>query len=114
MPWAAATLDGWIDELQCPIEVKHVGGREPIEVLIERYSPQIQWQMEVTGAEQCAFSVIFGAAEPVVDFLERDADYIAEMIKRGAQFMSFVAQREFRQWSCRRCPRRSLPTSPTT
>ena len=80
--------------LYCPIEVKHVGGREPMEVLVERYSPQMQWQMRVTGAEQCAFSVIFGAAEPVVDFIERDSDYVAEMIKRGRQFMEFVARRE--------------------
>ena len=93
LPWAAATLDGWIVELRCPIEVKHVGGREPMEISIERYSPQVQWQMEVTGSAQCAFSVIFGASEPVVDFLERDADYAAEMVKRGHQFMAFVEKR---------------------
>lgn len=93
VPWAACTLDGWIDELRCPIEVKHVGGREPLEVLIERYSPQVQWLMECTGAGQCAFSVIFGANEPVVDFLERDDDYCLEMVKRGQQFMSFVERR---------------------
>jgi YqaJ-like viral recombinase domain len=93
LPWAACTLDGWINELSCPIEVKHVGGREPIEVLIERYSPQVQWLMECTGTAQCAFSIIFGANEPVVDFLERDATYAAEMVKRGEQFMSFVERR---------------------
>lgn len=93
LPWAAATLDGWIDELKCPIECKHSSGREPAEILIERYSPQVQWQMVVTGATQCAFSVIFGAAEPVVDFLERDADYADEMVARGAQFMEFVERR---------------------
>jgi predicted phage-related endonuclease len=91
--WAAATLDGWYDDLGCPVECKHVAGREPLEVIIDRYQPQMQWQMEVTGAVQCALSVIMGAAEPVVEFIERDGDYAAEMVKRGLQFISCVRQR---------------------
>jgi predicted phage-related endonuclease len=92
-PWAAATLDGWIDDLSCPIECKHVGGREPLEIIIERYQPQMQWQMEVTGARQCALSVIFGANEPIVEFIDPADDYAAEMVKRGAQFMQHVAKK---------------------
>src|SRR5580765_693844 len=91
--WAAATLDGWIDDLNCPIEAKHVGGREPLEVIIERYWPQMGWQMEVTGADQCALSVIMGASAPIVEFIPRDAGYIAEMIARGEQFMAHVRNR---------------------
>jgi hypothetical protein len=37
-PWAAVTLDAWIEVLNCPLEAKHVGGREPLEVIIERYA----------------------------------------------------------------------------
>jgi hypothetical protein len=92
--WAAATLDGWDDILHCPIECKHVGGREPLEVIIDRYSPQVQWQMFVTDARQCAFSVIFGANVPIVEYLERDESYIQEMVRRGRQFMGFVERRE--------------------
>jgi predicted phage-related endonuclease len=91
--WAAATLDGWYDDLGCPVECKHVGGREPLEIIIDRYQPQMQWQMEVTGASQCALSVIMGAAEPVVEFIDRDADYAAEMVKRGWQFICCVKDR---------------------
>jgi predicted phage-related endonuclease len=91
--WAAATLDGWDDRLGCPIETKHVGGREPLEVIIERYQPQMQWQMECTGATECGLSVIMGASPPIVEFIERDADYAAEMVKRGLQFISCVKQR---------------------
>jgi predicted phage-related endonuclease len=91
--WAACTLDGWIDALRCPLESKHVGGREPLEVVIDRYQPQLQWECEVTGAKQCALSVIMGASEPVVEFIERDADYAAEMVRRGRQFMDCVAAR---------------------
>lgn len=93
LPWAAATLDAWCEQLQCPVEAKHVGGREPLEIIFERYAPQTQWLMECTGANQCAISVIMGASEPVVDFLERDAEYAAEAIRRGAQFMAFVERR---------------------
>jgi predicted phage-related endonuclease len=91
--WAACTLDGWIDALECCIECKHVGGREPLEVVIDRYQPQIQWQMECTAAEQCALSVIMGASEPIVEFIKRDDDYIQEMLNRGEQFMAFVERR---------------------
>ena len=92
-PWAAATLDAWSVDLRCPVEAKHVGGREPLEIIIDRYQPQMQWQMEVTGAEQCALTVIMGASEPIVEFIPRDAEYAAEMIKRGKQFMECVAAR---------------------
>jgi predicted phage-related endonuclease len=92
-PWAAATIDAWDNVLRCPLECKHVGGREPIEIIIERYQPQMQWQMEVTGATQCAISVIMGANVPVVEYIERDAGYAAEMISRGKQFMACVKAR---------------------
>lgn len=91
--WAAATLDGWDDVVRCPIECKHVGGREPLEIIIDRYQPQMQWQMFVTGAEHCALSVIMGANEPVVEYIDRDDDYIVEMVRRGWKFMTCVAAR---------------------
>jgi hypothetical protein len=51
------------------------------------------WQMEITGASQCALSVIMGANEPIVEFIPRDDEYIAEMIARGEQFMAHVRNR---------------------
>jgi predicted phage-related endonuclease len=91
--WAACTLDGWSADLACPIECKNVGGREPLEVVIDRYQPQMQWLMEITGAKQCALSVIMGANEPIVEYIDRDDGYIAEMIRRGRMFMDCVMQR---------------------
>jgi predicted phage-related endonuclease len=93
LPWAAVTLDGWINELHCPIEAKHVGGREPIEVIFERYAPQVQWQMECTGSNQCALSIIMATAEPVVEFIERNTEYADELVRRGSLFMSHVRNR---------------------
>jgi hypothetical protein len=91
--WAAATLDAWDDALAGPVEAKHVGGREPLETVIDRYQPQLQWLMECTTANQCGLSVIVGAKEPIVEYIDRDADYAAEMIARGRQFIDFVRAR---------------------
>jgi hypothetical protein len=91
--WAAATLDGWSVQYGCPVECKHVGGREPLERIIERYEPQMQWQMLVTSAEQCALSVIMGADEPVIEFVPHDADYARELLSRAQQFMECVWSR---------------------
>jgi hypothetical protein len=49
--------------------------------------------MFVTGAEQCALSIILGANEPIVEYIDRDDAYIAEMVKRGEEFMLCVALR---------------------
>lgn len=75
------------------VEAKHVGGREPLEVIIDRYQPQLQWIMFVTGTKQIALSVIMGANAPIVEYIEADAEYQAEMVKRGKQFMACVAAR---------------------
>lgn len=88
--WAAATLDAWSNLHGCPVECKHVGGREPLETIIERYQPQMHWQMIVTEARQCALSVIMGANEPIVEFIERDQDYSTELWRRAEGFMECV------------------------
>ncbi|HWS65726.1 MAG TPA: YqaJ viral recombinase family protein [Steroidobacteraceae bacterium] len=92
--WAAATLDGFDPELNCPVECKHVGGFEPTVVIIDRYQPQMQWQMMCTDTTSCALSVIVGAKEPVVDFIDSAPAYIAEMVDRAEHFMMCVALRE--------------------
>lgn len=88
--WMAATLDGWSDQHDCPVECKHVGGRELRETIIARYQPQMHWQMIVTGAKQCAISIIEAANEPVVDFIDYEADYGNELLTRAAAFMVCV------------------------
>jgi hypothetical protein len=88
--WAACTLDGWFEQRSCPVECKHVGGREPLETIIARYMPQMHWQMIVTGAKECALSVIMGANEPVVEYVPFDKDYAAELWSRAGRFMECV------------------------
>lgn len=88
--WAAATLDGWDDELSAPVECKHVGGFEKTTAILERYAPQAHWQMMVTGATQCVFSIIEGAREPVIEIVQLDLDYAAELLARATAFMLCV------------------------
>jgi hypothetical protein len=76
------------------IECKHVGGRESIEVNIDRWQPQLQWIMFCTKTKQIALSTIEGANEPRVDIIDRDDEYIAEMVGRGRQFMNCVEARK--------------------
>lgn len=81
------TLDAFDPTLDCPIECKAVGGRESLETVIDRYQPQCQLQMACTDTRRCALSVIFGGSEPVVEFLDRDDGYIAELLERGERFL---------------------------
>jgi hypothetical protein len=89
-PWAAATLDGWDTHFPCPVECKHVGGREPLSTVIDRYQPQLQWQMLVTRAECAALSVIEGANAPIVEMIAFAPDYAGELFKRATAFMRCV------------------------
>lgn len=90
LSWMACTLDGWDTERKCPIECKHVGGREAHETIIARYQPQMHWQMMVTQAKECALSVIAGANEPVVDYIPLDESYAVELMRRADAFMQCV------------------------
>ena len=88
--WMAATLDGWDVARGCPLEAKHVGGREPLETIISRYQSQMHWQMMVTDASECALSVIMGASEPIVEYIPMDVGYAKELMRRATQFMQCV------------------------
>lgn len=88
--WAACTLDGWCNTKNCPIECKHVGGREARETVIERYQPQFHWQMIVTGARTLRASIIEGANEPTIEEIPFNADYAAELWHRAEAFMECV------------------------
>jgi predicted phage-related endonuclease len=59
-------------------------------VIVDRYQPQLQWMMFVTGARKVALSVIMGAAEPIVEYIDRDDHYIDVMVRRATEFMECV------------------------
>jgi hypothetical protein len=86
--WAGVTLDGWRNG--CPVEVKHVGGREPRDRVITRYYPQCQWQAYCCDAPGVHLSIIEGANEPAVTYLPRDDEHIADLVDRADAFMACV------------------------
>lgn len=88
--WACATLDAFDDGLVGPVDAKHVGGFETRETIVARYAAQMHWQMDVTGAKRSALSIIEGAREPVIEPVEWDADYSAELWRRAQAFMEAV------------------------
>lgn len=88
--WAACTLDGFLDDIGVPVEVKHVNGFEQRETVVQRYYPQMTWIMIVTGSRQCLFSVIEGAREPIQEYINFDRNYADELFTRAKAFMEHV------------------------
>ena len=90
MKWAAATLDGFDEAIPGPVECKHVSGFEKFDTVLERYQPQVQWQMEVTQTKKCAFSVIEGGRQPRVEIVEYNKEYADELMSRAIKLMEHV------------------------
>lgn len=88
--WAASTLDGWLERYGCPIEVKHNNGFEPVQQVIDRYQPQMHWQMLCTQQKQCGFSIIRGTKEPEFYQVPMDRAYADEIVRRAKDFMEHV------------------------
>lgn len=88
--WAACTLDGWDATIPAPIEAKHVGGREALATVIARYQPQLHWQMICTETNRAVLSVVEGASAPILQTIERDADFSVELWGRAVAFMDCV------------------------
>lgn len=88
--WAAATLDGFDAAVPGPVECKHVSGFEKYDVVLQRYQPQIHWQMEVTQTKKCAFSVIEGGRQPRVEIIDYDKAYADELMARALRLMEHV------------------------
>lgn len=88
--WAACTLDAW-DVVECgPVDAKHVGGFEDRRKVIDRYVPQMMWQMLCTDAKWSALSIIEGAREPAIEPVLFDLIYATTLWERAEAFMQCV------------------------
>ena len=90
VPWALATLDGWVEDANYAVEAKHTGGFETMDVIIDRYMPQMHWTMFCTDTEEIAFSVIMGAKEPQARHRHTSRGLQADLIARATEFMGHV------------------------
>lgn len=88
--WRRCTLDGFIEKERAVWEAKHTNAFASADEVLERYMPQLQHNMSVTGAERAFLSVIFGnhrfeAIEVAADWL-----YQLDLIEAEADFWDCV------------------------
>lgn len=90
------TLDGFVGKppvkslASAVWQAKHVSGREPIETIIERYTPQVTHEMIVTGLNMAVLSVIMGTDRYVAQEIPLDEFYAEVLIEREREFWSYV------------------------
>jgi len=88
--WAMCTLDGWVEDKQIPVEVKHNNGFDKMDDIIKKYLPQMHWTMYVTDTEEILFSAIRGARQPDPYIIKQDEAFLHSMVKRAEEFMRHV------------------------
>lgn len=79
-------LDGWIPGKKTFVEFKHVAGFTNLREKARYYMAQLQHYMVISQVDHCYFSCIFGNAEPEYCVVQRDENYIAELIENEQAF----------------------------
>ena len=84
--WMCANLDRWIPSKRTFLEMKHSANGVNVADKARYYMAQLQHYMAVTGVDYCYFSVIRGNDDPVVVTVDRDDEYIAQLIRMEKSF----------------------------
>lgn len=87
--WRACTLDGYLLDTDTVWEAKHTSSFAKGDEILERYMPQLQHNMAVTGAATALLSVIFGNGK--WECYEVRADWLYQQDLLAA---------EFQFWNC--------------
>jgi predicted phage-related endonuclease len=88
--WRRCTVDGLIEESGSIWEAKHTNAFAKPDEVLERYMPQLQHNMAVTGYEQAALSVIFGNHKFQVFEVASDWLYQIELLNAEQRFWKCV------------------------
>jgi predicted phage-related endonuclease len=88
--WRRATLDGIIEATGTVWEAKHTSAFAKAEEVLERYMPQLQHNMAVTGYQQAVLSVIFGNHKYEVFEVAADWLYQIELLQAEQRFWTSV------------------------
>ena len=75
-------------------EAKHTNPFGSQEEVQRTYYPQVQHCIEVLGLDGCELSVLYGNTAFRTFSVERDADYIAELMARESEFWLYVEKDE--------------------
>lgn len=89
-----ATLDGVIEAAGTVWEAKHTSAFAKPDEVLERYMPQLQHNMAVTGYQQAALSVIFGNHKFEIFEIAADWLYQSELLEAERQFWKCVVTGE--------------------
>jgi len=86
IPYMAGHLDGWIDNLETFIEVKHSNEWMSASDKARYYMPQLQHYLFITSCPFCYFSVIRGNQDPEYITVKADQEYQDRLIERVKLF----------------------------
>ncbi len=89
-PWRRCTLDGVIEATGTVWEAKHTSGFAKPEEVVDRYMPQLQHNMAVTGYQQATLSVIFGNHKFEIFEIAADWLYQIELLDAEQRFWECV------------------------
>ena len=86
------TLDGIVEAPPARMvwQAKHVSGREPIETIVQRYTPQVTHEMLVCGLDRAVLSVLLGTDRFEAIEIALDEFYACTLIDREREFWGFV------------------------
>ena len=99
--WRRCTLDGVVEATGAVWEAKHTSAFARPEEVIERYMPQLQHNMAVTGRERGLLSVIFGNHKYEIIEVAADWLYQLELLEAEEAF-----------WECVQTGRKPVPATP--
>ncbi len=88
--WRRCTVDGLIDSERAIFEAKHTSAFAKPEDVLERYMPQLQHNMAVTGRDRAVLSVIFGNHKYEMFEIAADWLYQQELFEAEAAFWDCV------------------------
>lgn len=88
--WRRSTVDGLVRDKGAIWEAKHTSAFAKSDEVLERYMPQLQHNMAVTGLEQAMLSVIFGNHKFEVFNVAADWLYQLELLEAEERFWNCV------------------------
>lgn len=92
--WRKCTLDGVLERTGAVFEAKHTNAFVKAGDVLERYMPQLQHNMAVSGADRAILSVIFGNAKYEMFEIASDWLYQLDLLKAEKAFWNAVLSGE--------------------
>jgi len=89
----SCTLDGLTDDETAIWEAKHVHQNTREDKLLKRYMPQLQHNMYVLGLSKAYLSVFYGNSKWDYHYVQRDEEYINDMLDQEIKFWDCVQNR---------------------